>query len=375
METKRAAPPHAPPTAAGGWNNDATFLAQILDRRSEMPGGGIDPETLAQLLAERARALAALRESEARFRSAFEHAAIGMALVSLDGRWLQVNRSLCDIVGYSEPELLAIDLRAITHAADADADLGLARRLIAGEIDDYRIVKRCLHKSSRTVWALLSISAVRDDAGQAMYFVAQIQDITSGRVAEETLRGSEQRFRSLASHAPVGIFQRDTQGNNIFVNKRWRVMTGLSAQEAAGLGWTAAIHPEDRERIVREWRLAAPEGREFSLEYRYRDRAGKTTWVHGTATPIPNDDGDVVGYIGTSTDLTERKQAEWLERDRREVLELVAENRSLGDVLDRLAHLIERQTAERAAVLLLDSGEISLHVASLPSSAIMRSWN
>jgi diguanylate cyclase (GGDEF)-like protein/PAS domain S-box-containing protein len=130
-----------------------------------------------QLLAER-------RESEERFRSAFDHAAIGMALVALDGSWLQVNETVCRIVGYSAEELLATDFQSITHPDDLDADLAHALQLVAGQIPDYKMVKRYLHKQGDIVWILLSVSLVRDDAGVPLYFISQIQDIT-----EQTLAG------------------------------------------------------------------------------------------------------------------------------------------------------------------------------------------
>ena len=449
-----------------------------------------------QLLAERNRTLAALGESEERFRGSFEHAAIGLALVALDGHWMKVNRSLCDIVGYVETELLTMSFQNITHPDDLDADMEHVRRLVAGETRNFNMVKRYLHKRGHLVWVLLSVSLVRGERGKPLYFISQTQDITGrkqtedalrsseeayrstfelagvgmahthlrdgrflrvnrklcditgysaeellcktyydithlddigrnqqgvdrmnrgetneyaaekryirkdGQVvwisltasivrdlegrplhsvamskditakkrAEEALRASERQFRTLTSHAPVGIFQRDAEGKNTFVNDRWCLMTGMTAEEAAGSGWLAALHPDDRDRVMRDWQRVAPAGEEFSSEYRYLTRQGKVTWVHGRAVPIRDERHEVVGYLGTSTDVTERKRAEWLERDRREVLELVTEDRAIGDVLDRLACLIERQTDASAAVMLLDGGEITLHGQRLPEA-------
>lgn len=98
----------------------------------------------------------ALRESEARFRNAFDYAAIGIAIVGLEGQWLKVNRSLCEIVGYSEPELLKTSFQAITHLDDLEKDLNLMQQLWAGEIRYYRLEKRYTHKLGYTVWILLS---------------------------------------------------------------------------------------------------------------------------------------------------------------------------------------------------------------------------
>ena len=118
------------------------------------------------------------------FRSAFEHAAIGIALVDLDARYLTVNRSLCQIVGYSEEELLAINAYSIIHPDDQKACQSWGRRLLDGEIDHYHMEQRLLHKQGHIVWIQLSASIVRDDAGDPCYFVGQIQDISARKAAE-----------------------------------------------------------------------------------------------------------------------------------------------------------------------------------------------
>src|SRR5271154_7622099 len=107
---------------------------------------------------ERKRAEEELRRSEKRFRSSMEHAAIGMALVAPDGRWLRVNRALCQIVGYCEAELLATNFQSITHPDDLEEDLNNVRKMAAGEIDAYEMEKRYIHKEGRPVWVQLNVS-------------------------------------------------------------------------------------------------------------------------------------------------------------------------------------------------------------------------
>ncbi len=131
------------------------------------------------------------------------------------------------------------------------------------------------------------------------------------RLAEENarLRESEQRFRTLASHAPVGIFQTDAHGNCQFVNERWCELAGLSPEEAAGQGWGRALHPEDRERVFHDWSSATKAGLEFASEYRFQTPQGKVSWLQGSAVPLLNHVGTITGYLGTVTDVTERKAA------------------------------------------------------------------
>ena len=109
--------------------------------------------------------------SDSLFQSAFEFAAIGMALVSLEGKWLRVNRSICKITGYSEVELLARTFQDITHPDDLEADLENVRKMLAGEIDTYQMEKRYFHKNGSIVWILLSVSLVRTKSGEPLFFI------------------------------------------------------------------------------------------------------------------------------------------------------------------------------------------------------------
>ncbi|HZI19842.1 MAG TPA: EAL domain-containing protein [Pyrinomonadaceae bacterium] len=129
----------------------------------------------------------ALRESEERFRSAFDYATIGMAVVSLEGRWMQVNRSLCDILGYEEPELVARGFRDITGAEDLKGVEEQFLNLVGGKTSSYQAEVRYRHKQGREVWALLGMSVVRDLQGAPLHLIFQIQDITDRKRAEEQL--------------------------------------------------------------------------------------------------------------------------------------------------------------------------------------------
>src|SRR3989441_2233297 len=128
-----------------------------------------------------------LEESEERFRSAFDHASIGMALVSDNGRWLQVNRSLCQLVGYSEDELLTTDIQSVTHPEDLGDLLVQQSRLIKGTLPGFQTEQRYMHKLGHEVWSQLSVSRVRDPETQSLRFIFQIQDITDRKRAEAQL--------------------------------------------------------------------------------------------------------------------------------------------------------------------------------------------
>ena len=144
-------------------------------------------EELSHYIKEQERISKALQESEENFRNAFDYAAIGMALVSPGGRWLQVNRSLCDIVGHSEQELLATDFQSVTHPDDREAVCAQAAKLLEGHIQTYQLEQRFFHKSGHSVWAMLSVSLIRDAEGGPRHLIFQIQDITDRKRAEERL--------------------------------------------------------------------------------------------------------------------------------------------------------------------------------------------
>ncbi|MEK7280447.1 MAG: PAS domain S-box protein, partial [Nitrospirota bacterium] len=156
---------------------------------------------------ERRRAEGALRESEERFRSAFEDAAIGMDLVSLDGRFFRVNNSLCKMLGYSREEMLTMAFSDVSHPDDMVKSADYQHQLLAGKITHFHMDKRYIHKKGHIVLALLSVSVVRDAKGSPTYFIGQIQDITETKRAEQELlkRHSElsvlYKISSAISHA------------------------------------------------------------------------------------------------------------------------------------------------------------------------------
>lgn len=148
---------------------------------------------------ERAEAVRRVQENAELFESAFRYAPIGKALVGTDGRWLRVNRALTDMFGYTEAELLEIDFQSITHPDDLDADMELVRDVLDGRRRGYRMEKRYFHRQGHEVWALLSVSLVRDEQGEPRYFVSQIQDITEQkRAQQEVVRKSRELERANA---------------------------------------------------------------------------------------------------------------------------------------------------------------------------------
>lgn len=151
------------------------------------------------------------------FQNAFDSAAIGMALVAPDGAWLRVNRSLCQMTGYTEDELLKMRFQDITHQEDLDLDLENVEKMLCGEIATYQMEKRYLHKGGAIVWGLLSVSLVRDSAGKPLFFISQIQDITARKESEERLAKADEEIKRLRH----GLLKVCAWTKRIEVDGRW----------------------------------------------------------------------------------------------------------------------------------------------------------
>ena len=139
---------------------------------------------------EAGRLQRALQASELRFKTAFEYSPTGLAISGAEGRYLAVSPPLCEMLGYSEAELLELDYFTLTHPDDRELGRERARQLQDGELDGYRVTKRYLHRDGRTVWAELSVTAVRDDAGAVVQLISQAQDITARKLAQDKLAES-----------------------------------------------------------------------------------------------------------------------------------------------------------------------------------------
>jgi PAS domain S-box-containing protein len=312
---------------------------------------------------ERKRTQEALQESEERFRSAFDSAAIGMALVSLEGSWLQVNRALCEIIGYSEQELLAIDCYHVTHPEDRKKTYACMHQMLTHEIRSRQLEKRYLHKLGHTVWILLNVSLVRNTQGEPLYFVNQIQDITVAKHQEEELKKSEEQLRLAVETAKIETWDWDILASNI--EQSQHKTTGLPAGNPDII--LEAIHPEDREYVNRAVRRALDGNVEYEVEFRVIWPDGTLHWVESKAQVLRNEAGEPLRMLGVAMDITDRKQAQEILKKANEKLEIRVTERTiaLSNANQQLIkEIVDREQAEEA--LKLNEERLRMIVQTMP---------
>ena len=297
-----------------------------------------DQRALTQLLehastvCERILLDAELRSSEERFRLSIDNAPIGMALVGTDGRFLRVNQCLCEIVGYSPEELMKLCFQDITHPDDLEIDLELADRLRSGEIPRFTLEKRYLHREGHVVHVKLHASAVRGEDGEPLYGIAQIEDVSEDKRAEEErldliarVEAKHELLATVLESVPVGIALVRPSGDWALTNSAARRMVGrmFDIGEGPEIASTRLLHPDGRP--VRPDEL--PSRRVFAGErvveedYLLRLPHGRTTGVRIRAAPVLGPSGETSGAVIVAEDIEASRQ---LERLRQEWISVVA---------------------------------------------------
>ena len=248
----------------------------------------------------------ALRESEARFRAIYELAAVGIAIRSLDGRWLRVNQKMCEIFGYPREELMTLSSVDLTPPDERGTAIDFNERIIRGEVSTYSREKRYLRKDGSTVWVNLAVNVVTGAGGKPSHVISVIQDISDRKEAEAKLRTSEERFRSLTEMFSDFYWETDTEHRltQVVHGGGYRrihppeILLGkaswdLPSSRPDAAGWAA-------HKAVRAARLPF---RDFCFA-RF-DAEGNERHVSISGEPV-FEDGRFLGYRGVGSDVTER---------------------------------------------------------------------
>jgi len=261
-------------------------------------------------LLERQKAEAALQQ-ERNFASAILNA-MGALVVVLDhqGRVTQFNQTCEQLTGYQATEICGHFIwEKVLAPEDLDSVRLVFDQLATGrfpnQYENYWITKDGYRRL--IAWSNTALTA---PDGTVEYIIATGLDVTNQRKTEEALRQSEQRYATLAKIAPVGIFRTDTEGQCLYINDRWSEIAGLSLEAAQGYGWAQGLHPDDREKVSAAWYLATQNSEPFRLEYRFQRADGSVSWVFGQSVAELDANGQIIGYIGTITDISARKRSE-----------------------------------------------------------------
>jgi PAS domain S-box-containing protein len=307
---------------------------------------------LAEAAKRRHSAEADSRESEARFIATFEQAAVGIAMVAPDGRWLRVNHRLCAIVGYTQDELSRLNFQDITHPDDLEADLDQVRRMLAREIDTYAMEKRYIRKDGGAVWIMLTVSLVWKPDRTPDYFIAVVEDIQARKLAEEQLRLWAQAF----TKAHFGLAIADARSNTFLAaNPAFAAERGYRPEEMVGMP-IMAVYPEgvraDVGRRIAE--VDATLHGVFESEHIARD--GRRFPVMMDITVTCSADGGPLTRIAYSLDITARKRDEARLREQAAMLRDISARLMRVQEEERraLAHELHDEIGQQLAALKLN---------------------
>ncbi|HEY9434658.1 MAG TPA: PAS domain S-box protein [Blastocatellia bacterium] len=279
---------------------------------------------------ESQKSVEAVPDSEARFRAIFENAAVGISRVAPDGRLLEVNQRLCDIVGYTREELMTKTFADITHPEDLKADLRAMRRMLGGEIETYLREKRYYRKDGSIVWVNLTVSMSRKADGSPDYFISVIEDISARKLAEEKLHENEERLLLASEAAGLGVFEWDMQADRtVWENERMYEIFGHTHADGAlskAQFIERYVHPDDAPTLEQKMTDGMKSMRPVHTGFRIRRKDGALRWLDLSASFELARDQTPIRILGMLADITERKQIEESLRESQERLQIFIEH-------------------------------------------------
>lgn len=249
-----------------------------------------------------------ITESEARFRNAMEYSAIGMALVSTEGQWLQVNKALCRFLGYTTDQLRSLTFQQLTYPEDLHADLEQMDMLAQGAINSYSLEKRYYTSGGDVVWALLAVSVVRHTDGTPLYFIAQVEDITDLKHTEWVNKRLMERITLANEAGGIGIWEWELGPDIITWDQRMFELydVPLHARPTWQL-WKERVVKEDRRLAEKTVQEALRNRIPFKLEFRVQVSGG-VRHIRALANRVLGKNGEVERLLGINMDMTEVKQ-------------------------------------------------------------------
>lgn len=265
----------------------------------------------AEDITERKRIEDRLEQSERRFRLAMRHAPIGKAIVALDGRFVEVNESLCVMLQYSEAELLQRNFQQITHPDDIEPDMALLQSLLRGERDQFRMIKRYLRADGAELLAQLDVTLLRNRDGSPAYFISQVQDISERRRMEEEQRATSQRLALALQVSGIGVWDYDVRSKAVTIDAAIAKIYGLPEDaKTAPSSWSEIIHTDDVGRAADALREAIRSKSQQTMEYRVLKSRLGWRYIESAFGVELDEQGEVTRVVGVIYDVTDKWQAE-----------------------------------------------------------------
>ena len=295
-----------------------------------------------------------LLEEDGRFQNAFEHAPIGVALIGVDGRWLQVNPAVCRLLGYSADELAGMTFADVTHPDDLETSLDRRRSQLMGGSDAVQIEKRYVRRDGETVWVSLSSTLVRDADGRPAYSVTIIEDISDRIRAREAAREAEERFRHAFDDAPIGMALVGPDGRFLRVNRKLAQITGYEETDLLERTFQEITHPEDVDADVEQMeQVLRGETTAYSMEKRYLRGDGSIVWVKLSVSLIRSPDGAPLHFVSQVEDVSERRRQE-AELERMANFDALTGLGNRRKLLADLERLLQEPSAEPFGLAIFD---------------------
>lgn len=301
-----------------------------------------------------------LQDSEARFRAAFQSSAIGMGLLTLEGKILQVNDAVVKMSGYSKDELYRRYDAENVYPEDRDLGMDLFQELLDGKRDSYQVEKRYIRKNGEVFWTRLTLSAVRNPDNSHSYLVVMIEDIDQQKRTLAELKESEGRFRAIFENSAIGMSLIGLNRQPIEVNPAISRLSGYSREEFIRKRIEEISHPEDIEVGNREFQeLLEGKCNSYQIEKRFLRKDGGYYWARLTISAVRSPDGELQNIVSITEDITEQKKAqrglqvsEASRRESEERFRVMFENAGIGIALVGM----DRRPLEANAALIRMTG-------------------
>ena len=305
-------------------------------------------------------------KSEEKFRIAFKSSAIGMALISPDGTWKDVNDRLCEIVGYTRKELKNLTFQNITHPEDLGSDLELLNELIKGKRKSYTMEKRYLHKNGNIVWVLLAVAMVADEFGQPVHFISQVKDITHEKKLNEKLYQERELLKSIIDNIPVNVSVQNLKSEKILINNTKDLYTQINKGNYSikTIKEYLSLSNKENQKVINTGKSI------IDKELKFVDEDGQENVYLFSKIPVRDSQKDIIGIIDLNYNITKIKKHE---KDLKKLVNVTSsQNKRLLNFAHIVSHNLRSHSTNISSLLKLYHDETDIQIKNEMFSLIQQ---